>query len=66
MGCFTGQRNLAGPAVGTVFSLSVGLGPFVKTLPDSGEVGAAVKILRGDFEDRPIAVEAAAGIGCPI
>jgi uncharacterized repeat protein (TIGR03803 family) len=30
---------------GTVFSLSVGLGPFVKTLPDSGKVGAAVRIL---------------------
>ena len=30
---------------GTVFSLSVGLGPFVKTLPTSGEAGAAVKIL---------------------
>jgi uncharacterized repeat protein (TIGR03803 family) len=30
---------------GTVFSLSVGLGPFVKTLPASGKVGAAVKIL---------------------
>jgi uncharacterized repeat protein (TIGR03803 family) len=30
---------------GTVFSLSVGLGPFVETLPTSGKVGAAVKIL---------------------
>ena len=30
---------------GTVFSLSVGLGPFVKTLPTSGEAGTAVKIL---------------------
>jgi len=30
---------------GTVFSLSVGLGPFVKTLPNSGKVGAAVRIL---------------------
>jgi len=30
---------------GTVFSLSVGLGPFVVTLPTSGTVGAAVKIL---------------------
>jgi uncharacterized repeat protein (TIGR03803 family) len=30
---------------GTVFSLSMGLGPFVKTLPASGRVGAAVKIL---------------------
>src|ERR1039458_6019331 len=30
---------------GTIFSLSVGLGPFVKTQPTSGNVGAAVKIL---------------------
>ncbi len=30
---------------GTVFSLSVGLGPFVKTVPASGNVGAAVRIL---------------------
>jgi hypothetical protein len=30
---------------GTIFSLSVGLGPFVKTQPASGKVGAAVKIL---------------------
>jgi uncharacterized repeat protein (TIGR03803 family) len=29
---------------GTVFSLSVGLGPFVETQPTSGKVGAAVKI----------------------
>jgi uncharacterized repeat protein (TIGR03803 family) len=30
---------------GTVFTLYVGLGPFVETLPTSGKVGAAVKIL---------------------
>jgi uncharacterized repeat protein (TIGR03803 family) len=30
---------------GTVFSLSVGLGPFVKTLPTAGKVGASVDIL---------------------
>jgi uncharacterized repeat protein (TIGR03803 family) len=30
---------------GTVFSLSVGLSPFVETLPASGKVGAAVNIL---------------------
>ncbi len=30
---------------GTVFSLSVGLGPFVETLPASGKMGAVVKIL---------------------
>jgi uncharacterized repeat protein (TIGR03803 family) len=34
---------------GTVFSLSVGLGPFVKTLPTSGKVGVAVKILGTDL-----------------
>jgi uncharacterized protein (TIGR03437 family) len=30
---------------GTVFSLSVGLSPFVETEPTAGKVGAAVKIL---------------------
>ena len=30
---------------GTIFSLSVGLGPFVQTLPTSGKVGATVYIL---------------------
>jgi uncharacterized repeat protein (TIGR03803 family) len=34
-----------GLGCGTVFSLSVGLGPFVKTLPGSGKVGAEVGIL---------------------
>jgi uncharacterized repeat protein (TIGR03803 family) len=34
---------------GTVFSLSVGLGPFVDTLPISGKVGAAVRILGTDL-----------------
>jgi uncharacterized repeat protein (TIGR03803 family) len=34
---------------GTVFSLSVGLGPFVKTQTTSGEVGATVKILGTDL-----------------
>jgi uncharacterized repeat protein (TIGR03803 family) len=34
---------------GTVFSLAVGLGLFVKTLPTSGEVGAAVIILGTDL-----------------
>ncbi len=34
---------------GTVFKLAVGLGPFVRTLPTSGEVGGAVKILGTDM-----------------
>jgi uncharacterized repeat protein (TIGR03803 family) len=34
-----------GNSCGTVFSLAVGLGPFVETLPTSGKVGEAVKIL---------------------
>jgi len=36
---------LIGSGCGTVFSLSVGLGPFVRTLPTSSKVGAAVKVL---------------------
>ncbi len=34
---------------GTVFSLSIGLGPFVKTQPSSGSVGAPVRILGSDL-----------------
>ena len=34
---------------GTIFSLSVGLAPFVETQPTSGEVGAAVNILGSDL-----------------
>jgi len=34
---------------GTIFSLAVGLGPFVETVPTSGKVGAAVKILGTDL-----------------
>ena len=44
------NRWLAGTSGdGTVFSLSVGLGPFVETQTTSGEVGAAVKILGTDL-----------------
>ncbi len=45
-GNFYGTTTLGGTNnLGTVFSLSVGLGPFVETQPTSGKVGAAVKIL---------------------
>jgi uncharacterized repeat protein (TIGR03803 family) len=39
-----GANNL-----GTVFSLSAGLAPFVETRPSSGDVGAAVRILGTDL-----------------
>jgi uncharacterized repeat protein (TIGR03803 family) len=38
-----------GPGCGTVFSLSVGLRPFVITVPTSGAVGATVSILGNDL-----------------
>ncbi|MHB8218342.1 MAG: choice-of-anchor tandem repeat GloVer-containing protein [Candidatus Sulfotelmatobacter sp.] len=45
-GVFYGTTELGGTdAAGTIFSLSVGLHPFVVTKPNSGRVGAAVKIL---------------------
>jgi uncharacterized repeat protein (TIGR03803 family) len=47
-GTFYGTTSAAGNNginAGTVFSLSVGLGPFVEALPASGNVGATVKIL---------------------
>ena len=45
-GTFYGTTYSGGAnAGGTIFSLGAGLGPFVKTLPTSGTVGAAVTIL---------------------
>ena len=38
-----------GQGFGTVFRLSVGLGPFVKTLPHSGTVGEVIRILGTDL-----------------
>jgi uncharacterized repeat protein (TIGR03803 family) len=43
----SGDINCTG--CGTVFSLSMGLGPFVRTLPISGSVGRSVKILGTDL-----------------
>ena len=45
----TCEGCVSGGGYGTVFSLSVGLGPFVETRPTSGKVGAAVKILGSDL-----------------
>ncbi len=44
-GTFYGTTYSGIGDVGTVFSLSVGLGPFIQTLPTSGKVGARVRIL---------------------
>ncbi len=47
---YAGGSSTACPyGCGTVFSLSVGLGPFVETVPTSGKVGAAVRILGTDL-----------------
>jgi uncharacterized repeat protein (TIGR03803 family) len=40
-----GSSSSCSYGCGTVFSLSMGLGPFAETLPTSGKVGAAVRIL---------------------
>jgi uncharacterized repeat protein (TIGR03803 family) len=49
-GTFYGTTNAGGTnGLGTVFSVSVGLGPFARTLPSSGRVGTAVKILGGSL-----------------
>jgi uncharacterized repeat protein (TIGR03803 family) len=40
-----GSSTACSYGCGTVFSLSMGLGPFAETLPTSGKVGAAVRIL---------------------
>jgi len=34
---------------GTIFQLSVGLGPFVETLPDIGQAGSSITILGTDL-----------------
>jgi len=44
-GNFYGTTSAGGIYNGTIFKLSVGLGPFVESLPGSGKVGAVVKIL---------------------
>jgi uncharacterized repeat protein (TIGR03803 family) len=45
-GAFYGTTYGGGAyGLGTVFSVSVGLGPFVETQPNSGKVGTAVKVL---------------------
>ena len=47
-GTFYGMTDLGGTNdMGTVFSLSVGLGPFAELLTTSGKVGASVVILGG-------------------
>src|ERR1035441_4762895 len=49
-GTFYGTTSSGGAnGDGTVFSMSVGLGPFVETQTTSGKVGAAVKILGSDL-----------------
>ena len=45
-GTFYGTTHAGGTyGAGTVFSLSIGLAPFVETTPTSGKVGAAVNVL---------------------
>jgi len=46
---YGGARTCASPGCGTVFTLSVGLGPFVKTNPAAGKVGATIGILGTDL-----------------
>jgi uncharacterized repeat protein (TIGR03803 family) len=45
-GTFYGTTYEGGTeGAGTIYSLSIGLGPFVEAMPNSGKVGAAVEIL---------------------
>jgi uncharacterized repeat protein (TIGR03803 family) len=44
-GVFYGTTNGGDNTSGTIFSLSLGLSPFVKTLPTSGQVGKQIYIL---------------------
>ena len=44
-----GAANLCADGCGTIFSMSVGLGPFIKTNPVAGKVGATIGILGTDL-----------------
>ncbi|HEY6272468.1 MAG TPA: choice-of-anchor tandem repeat GloVer-containing protein [Terriglobales bacterium] len=44
-GTFYGDTIYSNPGYGSVFSLSVGLGPFVESVPTAGKTGTTVKIL---------------------
>jgi len=44
-----GSNCVPSGGCGTIFSLSIGLGPFVKTLPQSGQVGQVIEILGTDL-----------------
>jgi uncharacterized repeat protein (TIGR03803 family) len=48
-GSATEGGDTGNPGFGTIFSLSVGLGPFVETQTTLGKVGSAVKILGTDL-----------------
>jgi hypothetical protein len=49
-GIFYGTTSYAGRGLdGTIYSVSVGLGPFVESQPTSGHVGAGVRILGTDL-----------------
>lgn len=49
-GTFHGTTEFGGAfKIGTIFSLSVGLAPFVETNPASGKVGATINILGTDL-----------------
>lgn len=49
-GAFYGLAAEGGPSSdGVLFRLSVGLGPFVETLPSYGEAGARIKIMGNDL-----------------
>ncbi len=55
-GNFYGLTALGGATIrnGTIFSLSTGLGPFVETLPTSGEEGAKIGILGQGFSSSSV------------
>jgi uncharacterized repeat protein (TIGR03803 family) len=49
-GTFYGDTFYSNPGYGLTFSLSVGLGPFVKSVPAAGKIGTAVKILGNNLD----------------
>jgi uncharacterized repeat protein (TIGR03803 family) len=49
-GTFYGTTFYSFPGDGIVYSLSVGLGPFVKSVPTAGKIGTTVKILGNNLK----------------
>ncbi|HEY6292565.1 MAG TPA: choice-of-anchor tandem repeat GloVer-containing protein [Terriglobia bacterium] len=49
-GTFYGTTFYSTPGIGSIYSVSVGLGPFIKSVPTAGKIGTTVKILGNNLD----------------